>query len=82
MLKGFKVLRINFLPNPIVLTNSDKYPTNEFQIMNHKSEIKELYLAKKTAQFVLPLLEKYYRAEYKGLENIPKRLLKTKSGND
>lgn len=39
--------------------------------MEHKSEVKEMFLAKKTAQLLLPIFEKYYRAKYIGLENIP-----------
>jgi len=39
--------------------------------MKNKGEVKEMYLAKKSAKVLKPLLEKYYRAKFIGIENIP-----------
>jgi len=39
--------------------------------MKKKGEVKEMYLAKKSAKILKPLLEKYYRAKFIGIENIP-----------
>ena len=39
--------------------------------MKNKGEVKEMYLAKKSAKILKPLLEKYYRAKFIGIENIP-----------
>ena len=39
--------------------------------MEEKNKLKELYLAKKASKLLLPLLEKYYRAKFIGLNNIP-----------
>ena len=39
--------------------------------MKNKVDVKELYLAKKSAKVLKPLLEKYYRAKFIGIENIP-----------
>ena len=39
--------------------------------MEQKSNLKELKLARKTAKRLLPVLEKYFRVHWKGLDNIP-----------
>lgn len=39
--------------------------------MEEMKEVKEMLLGKKTAKLITPLLEKYYRAKFIGLENVP-----------
>ena len=39
--------------------------------MKQRSPVKEMFLAKRSAKILEPLLEKYYRAKFFGLENIP-----------
>jgi len=39
--------------------------------MKNKGAVKEMYLAKKSAEVLKPILEKYYRAKIIGVENIP-----------
>ena len=39
--------------------------------MKQKNKARKIISAKITAQLILPLLEKYYRAKFLGLEHIP-----------